>query len=167
MLSKKTKDSSKAPTPKSPNPKTTIKKSPAKRITSKVAEVVKRVVKRKTKVVETTPPENKISTISKVTSDKTASKNKTSKASSTQKVAFQFYAPEASCVCLVGTFNDWNPSKDKLTRDKDGIWSIYLELTPATYEYRFVVDGDWQNEQRPCKQASNPFGSTNSLIEVL
>ena len=41
-----------------------------------------------------------------------------------------------------------------------------IELKPGRYEYRYVVDGNWCNEQKPCEESPNPFGATNSVLEI-
>jgi 1,4-alpha-glucan branching enzyme len=83
-----------------------------------------------------------------------------------KKVVFEFYAPEARKVILAGSFNNWRTSEPTLNRDKNGKWSVAVDLPPGRYEYRYVVDGAWTNEQRPVERVANPFGSFNSVLEV-
>ena len=83
-----------------------------------------------------------------------------------QKVAFEFYAPQAEKVQIAGTFNDWNPSKTPLKKERDGKWKGAVELAPGRYEYRYWVDGNWQNDQRPVECAPNPFGTWNCILEI-
>jgi 1,4-alpha-glucan branching enzyme len=47
--------------------------------------------------------------------------------------------------------------------DEEGIWRISLALNPGQYEYRFFVDGEWQNDPNCFSPAENPFGTSNSL----
>ena len=81
------------------------------------------------------------------------------------KITFEFYAPQAQKVQVAGTFNDWNPSKTPLKKERDK-WKTTLGLPPGRYEYRYWVDGDWQNDQRPVECAPNPFGTWNCILEV-
>ena len=83
-----------------------------------------------------------------------------------KKVTFQFYAPQAQAVALSGDFNDWNPSKTPLKKERDGKWKTELDLAPGRYEYRYWVDGDWQNEQNPVECVPNPFGTWNCVLEI-
>ena len=83
-----------------------------------------------------------------------------------KQVVFSFYAPQAKKVELAGTFNDWSPSDNPLNRDKRGKWTIKLKLASGCYEYRFLVDDTWQNDQRPVKCVPNAFGSWNCVIEI-
>lgn len=86
---------------------------------------------------------------------------------SRKKVSFGHYAPLAQKVALGGTFNGWEPSKTPLKSDGKGKWRVDLELEPGRYEYRFWVDGDWQNDQRSSVECvPNPFGSWNCVIQV-
>lgn len=82
-----------------------------------------------------------------------------------KKVAFALTAPEASDVRLVGDFNNWDQSADPLTKEKKGLWRTTLNLSPGTYEYKFLVDGNWWTDPEQDK-VWNPFGSENSVITV-
>ena len=66
---------------------------------------------------------------------------------------------------LVGDFNNWDPEARTLKQDKKGVWKAYLTLELGTYEYRFLVDGQWQNDT-DAAVISNPYGSQNSLRVV-
>lgn len=74
--------------------------------------------------------------------------------------------PGARCVELAGSFNNWNPAQDKMTRMEDGRWVKDIPLKAGTYEYRFVVDGRWIPDPRAERAVTNPFGEVNSLLFV-
>jgi hypothetical protein len=57
-----------------------------------------------------------------------------------EEMVFRLNAPQAKSVFLVGDFNGWNPTIDKLIR-LDGGYEIRLYLLPGRYRYRFLVDG--------------------------
>jgi len=83
------------------------------------------------------------------------------------KKQFLFHAPEAKSVKIVGNFTDWIPNNDYLMeRNEDGTWSKTLELAPGKYQYRFVVDDMWVEDQSNPDTVENPFGGMDSLIEV-
>ncbi len=86
---------------------------------------------------------------------------------SEQTVNFEFYAPLAKQVRLAGDFNGWNASKCPLKKQKDGHWTAALNLKPGSYQYRYQVDGNWENDQRPVKVVPNAFGTWNCVIEVI
>ena len=81
-------------------------------------------------------------------------------------VSFEFYAPQAEEVQLAGDFNSWNASKCFLKKGPDGKWRATLKLKPGAYEYRYQVDGNWANDQRPVKCVPNAFGTWNCVVEV-
>jgi 1,4-alpha-glucan branching enzyme len=85
-----------------------------------------------------------------------------------KEVVFQLYAPLAKSVKLAGDFNHWNTSELKLKQQKEGLWKINVELKPGRYEYRYLVDGNWTNDQEPGKKlVPNAFGTWNCVIEVI
>lgn len=90
-----------------------------------------------------------------------------------QETFFTCVAPTAEQVFLAGTFNAWNPSATPMLQDPSGAWTLLLDLAPGTYEYKFVVDGEWrcvpgcdEREARGPGCVSNPFGTTNRVITV-
>jgi 1,4-alpha-glucan branching enzyme len=80
-----------------------------------------------------------------------------------KKGQFEFPAPEAQEVHLVGDFNNWNSSANPMKKDKKGIWKISPSLKPGRYEYRFLVDGNWENDPVCCECVPNEFGSQNCV----
>jgi 1,4-alpha-glucan branching enzyme len=80
-----------------------------------------------------------------------------------KKIEFSLSAPQARSVFVAGDFTEWNPSSHPLKQDKKGVWRIFLRLNPGQYEYRFFVDGEWQNDPNCCSFRENPFGTSNCL----
>ncbi len=98
---------------------------------------------------------------------KTASKaTAKSKNGSAKKVEFEYFAPSAIKVSVAGTFNAWNTEKHLMKSDGTGRWKLSLALPSGRYEYRYSVDGTWQNDQRPLECVPNAFGSWNCVVEV-
>jgi 1,4-alpha-glucan branching enzyme len=83
-----------------------------------------------------------------------------------KKITFKHYAPEAGKVFLAGSFNGWNASANPLKKNKDGSWSILLNLFPGNYEYRFFVDGKWTDDQTCKKHHVNKYGGHNCVLIV-
>jgi hypothetical protein len=50
-----------------------------------------------------------------------------------------------------------------LQQDTKGTWKISLDLKPGKYEYRFLLDGEWQNDPNCDCFVENPFGTSNCL----
>jgi 1,4-alpha-glucan branching enzyme len=81
----------------------------------------------------------------------------------TNKVQFDLYAPDAKRVCLAGNFNNWDVDDLLMKKDKKGTWQVSFPLPPGRYEYRFRVDGVWQDDPNAPERVGNPFGSQNCL----
>ena len=80
-----------------------------------------------------------------------------------RKVQFEFLAPEAQEVFIAGEFNDWNIRANPLKKDKNGVWKLDLPLMPGRYEYRFLADGNWENDRFCSGCVPNDFGSLNCV----
>ncbi len=84
-----------------------------------------------------------------------------------EEVRFVLECPQARQVYLCGDFNRWSPESLRMTRrNGSGCWERRLLLTPGRYEYKFVVDGEWTADPKGPKQAANPFGTVNSVLEI-
>ena len=86
--------------------------------------------------------------------------------SSKKEVVFEFYAPESKKVSVAGSFNDWNAAKSPLKKDSSGRWRLSLSLAPGRYEYRYPIDGHWENDQRPVACEPNPPARLNPIVDV-
>lgn len=93
-------------------------------------------------------------------------KSKAAMASKSVLVHFEFIHPTAQRVCIAGTFNDWHCSATPMIAMGEGRWAKELLLPPGTYEYRFVVDGQWVTDPNSKETAANPFGSHNTILRV-
>ncbi len=83
------------------------------------------------------------------------------------KVTFAAMYPKADKVQIAGDFNGWQPEKTPLVKkEKDGRWTANLELPRGVYQYRYVVDGRWQQDPYNDKIQPNEFGEFNSVLEV-
>ena len=83
-----------------------------------------------------------------------------------RSVAFEYFNPNAKEVFLAGSFNDWQPRATPLTAQRGGKWSTTLLLSPGQHEYRFVVDGQWQDDPMATRFIANPYGTLNAACEV-
>ncbi|MDX9787974.1 MAG: glycogen-binding domain-containing protein [Desulfobacterales bacterium] len=83
-----------------------------------------------------------------------------------RRVSFSYESTEAKEVILMGDFNNWNSKAHPMKHDRKGLWKISLMLAPETYEYRFLVDGEWKNDPNQ-ESCPNPFGTVNNYIVVV
>jgi len=69
---------------------------------------------------------------------------------------------------LCGDFNDWDRAATRLTRHRDGHFSVSLPLESGrSYRYRFLLDGErWENDWAAEAYAPNEFGGEDSLVTV-
>ena len=67
-------------------------------------------------------------------------------------------------VMIAGDFNEWKPAT--LKKQKDGSFAVTLTLPARTYEYKFVVDGQWVVDPDNSRWALNPYGTLNSVAQV-
>ena len=83
-----------------------------------------------------------------------------------KRVILTMSASEAKSVLLAGDFNDWNTHSHPFKKETKGKWKISLSLQPGSYQYRFLVDGEWKDDPNCTTFTPNPFGSVNNVLTV-
>ena len=83
-----------------------------------------------------------------------------------RRIQFRLDAPQARTVCLAGNFNQWDSRRHPLKQNISGIWEKVLMLPPGTYEYKYIVDGRWQEDPANGQHTQNSYGTVNSLLTV-
>ena len=83
-----------------------------------------------------------------------------------QKVAFSMAAPKSKAVLLAADFTEWEKSPVALKKLKSGVWKATVSLAPGSYDYRFLVDGQWQDDPACANRRWNRFGSQNCVCDV-
>ncbi len=87
-----------------------------------------------------------------------------------REIVIQFRNREATDVRLAGDFNGWVPDKGVesvvQTEGAQRIWTKILTLPPGTYEYRYVVDGEWREDPENPLAVPGPVGGRNSVLVV-
>src|SRR5690349_20531374 len=84
----------------------------------------------------------------------------------TPRTRIEYVNSQATSVFIAGNFNDWHPKVTEMLDVGNGRWAKDLALTPGTYEYRLVVDGQWIEDPACRDSVPNPFGGRNSLLTV-
>ncbi len=81
---------------------------------------------------------------------------------------FRLTAPEASRVCLVGSFNGWKVCEAPLVHDPEtGTWSLRIELPRGRHEYMFVIDdADWVTDPGADIKVDDGFGNENAVVFI-
>lgn len=82
-------------------------------------------------------------------------------------VNFDLIAKPGSRVCVVGSFNNWDPTANPMKDNPDsGHYTVGIRLEPGRYEYKFRVDNEWRMDPN-CQQCTpNDRGSLNNVITV-
>ncbi len=68
-------------------------------------------------------------------------------------------------VILTGDFNRWDESAFKMNATDDG-WELVLQLKPGTYEYKFIVDGNWMDDPGNPDKVYNEYHTFNSVCTL-
>jgi enterochelin esterase family protein len=77
-------------------------------------------------------------------------------------ITFYYHHFDADYVAVCGTFSDWKPVY--LNRGNNGWWYFTTpSLDSGNYEYKFVVNGEWVNDQYNFRINND---TNNSLINV-
>jgi 1,4-alpha-glucan branching enzyme len=71
---------------------------------------------------------------------------------------------QAQEVFVTGNFNDWNERELAMEKTEEG-WRLAYVLGPGNYEYKFIVDGQWQVDPiNPYSVSEGQF--ENSLLSI-
>ena len=76
----------------------------------------------------------------------------------------------AGDVRIAGDFNGWIPDKGVRSviesHGQTRVWTKVLHLAPGTYQYRYVVDGEWKADPNNPKSVPNASGRQNSVLTI-
>ena len=94
----------------------------------------------------------------------------TPSASDLREVVVRFRDGDAADVRIAGDFNGWIPDKGvRSLIESEGqqrVWTKVLRLPPGTYQYRYVVDGEWRSDPSNPRSVPSPSGRENSLLVI-
>lgn len=84
-----------------------------------------------------------------------------------RKKLFTLAAAGTKSVQIAGDFNGWRPEPLRLKDCPEGpLWQKTVALVPGSYQYKYLVDGQWLPDPANATTVDNSFGSINSLIIV-
>ncbi len=83
-----------------------------------------------------------------------------------KRVTFSLSAPGAKDVSLTGTFNNWDIKKHLMKQNDDGLWTKTVIIPPGTYEYKYLVGGEWWHDPENESVTYNEHGTLNSIITI-
>ena len=75
----------------------------------------------------------------------------------------------AKDVHLVGDFNSWDTQATPMKKQRDGSFSVTLDLKPGhEYQYRYLLDATkWENDWDADKYVPSPLGDIENSVIVL
>lgn len=73
--------------------------------------------------------------------------------------------PEAKSVIVTGSFNGWNRSGYRMTKEGSK-WILPIYLQPGKYTYKFIVDGKWILDPANKLYEQNEYSTDNSVLWV-
>jgi chromosome partitioning protein len=110
------------------------------------------------------PPE----LLAQVTSDRKEAA--TAEPGAPREVVVRFKDPNAGDVRIAGDFNGWVPDRGVrsviASEGQTRVWTKVLTLEPGTYQYRYIVDGEWREDPANPQSAPGPTGQPNSILHV-
>ena len=67
-------------------------------------------------------------------------------------------------VKVAGSWNNWRP-RNLIYNELDDTWQLTLNLGPGSYQYKYIVDGEWIHDpSRKCRE--DDMGNINNVITV-
>jgi 1,4-alpha-glucan branching enzyme len=75
----------------------------------------------------------------------------------------------AKDIHLVGDFNSWDTKATPMKKQRDGSFSVTLDLDLGKeYQYRYLIDGaNWENDSDADKYIPSPFGDSENSVLIL
>jgi glycosidase len=89
----------------------------------------------------------------------------------TDKVNFTFsFNPQGKSykkVQIAGQMNDWTPSRmPDLALNANGLYEISMNMSPGSYLYQMLLDGDQNHDANNPNKVDNGFGKFNSILQI-
>ena len=74
----------------------------------------------------------------------------------------------AKTVTIAGDFNSWSSTDTPLKQNKDGSFSVTLELpVDKEFQFRYLLDGcRWENDWKADKYIPAPFSNADNSVVV-
>lgn len=88
-----------------------------------------------------------------------------------RRITLTFTGLNSTDLKIAGDFNGWEPDRGVTTSHEttsmgNGIISKTFQAEPGAYQYRLIIDGNWQEDPTNANRTINEFGETNSVLIV-
>ena len=81
-------------------------------------------------------------------------------------VTFIVYNADARNIEVSGTFNNWENLTMYRNPQDPNMWGVRYELPPGLYQYKFIVDGEWQVDPENYSPIEDEHGNFNSAFLI-
>ena len=77
-------------------------------------------------------------------------------------------AGTAKTINIAGDFNSWSSTETPLKKNKDGSFSVKLDLdTDKEYQFRYLIDGQrWENDWQADKYIPAPYSNADNSVAI-
>lgn len=74
----------------------------------------------------------------------------------------------AKTINIAGDFNSWSSTETPLKKNKDGSFSVKLDLdTDREYQFRYLIDGQrWENDWQADKYIPAPYSNADNSVVI-
>jgi len=78
------------------------------------------------------------------------------------------YKTSIDSVAVAGEFNRWSETANPMNDyNKDGIWTVWIDLDPGEFEYKFIVNGEhWITDPNNLVKVADGWHGFNSVVTV-
>ena len=83
-----------------------------------------------------------------------------------KKIILNYHRMMGQDLQIAGEFNNWVPDGGVETLETETGMQKILSVTPGSYEYNLIIDGEWQIDPTNPEKVPNNYGGTNSLLRV-
>jgi 1,4-alpha-glucan branching enzyme len=130
---------------------------------------MKKAIEKKAYSAAVAPVKKKLTVKPKVTAEIKSLKKQYLKSDNKCKVTFRLpkeAAQNAEMVTIVGDFNNWNMTENKMKKLKNGDFTLTLDLAcNREYRFRYLVDSNrWENDWFAERYVPNKFGTEDSVV---
>ena len=83
-------------------------------------------------------------------------------------VTFVYHDDEAHEVCLVGSFNQWQPYEHPMHAIRPGVWQVTIQPpAPGKHPYKFLIDqSHWTRDPENPAVVEDGYGDYHSLLHI-
>jgi hypothetical protein len=83
-----------------------------------------------------------------------------------RSATFLVYDPNAAVVEIAGSFTNWQRRPMFRNTADPGMWGVKYDLPPGTYQYKFVIDGNWIVDPENLQPLPDGQGNINSAFFI-